>query len=61
MVIFYLYAEDGTCPTAVGAVVGSDSPPDCHSLPTLQVPFHYQKKKRDTTNGISLFDAEDGT
>ena len=39
-------AENGTCPPAGGAVAGSDSPPGCHSPPTLQVPYIFTKKYR---------------
>ena len=44
--LFY-HAGKRTCPTASGAVVGSDSPLDCHSLPTLQVLFYLIKQKAD--------------
>ena len=52
----FCYAGKRTCPSADGAVVGSDSPPDCHSLPTLQVLFHHQKTKMRHTKVHLIFD-----
>ena len=60
MVSLIYYAEDGTCLPAGRAVVGSDSPPDCHSLPTLQVPFQLKNKKDRYETCLSVY-AEDGT
>ena len=38
--------------------VGSDSPPDCHSLPTRSNPLIYQRKKRTPAGVLALAERE---